>query len=126
MKRFAVGTGLVAWLAACGSASSGGDAPGSNDAGVAAEGAAQQNEAGGSPAGAGCTVVSRGTSGMALKATLLLPAGPMDGEVLVDGTGKITCAAASCASAPGHASATQITCSNAVVSPGLVNAHDHT
>ncbi len=127
MKRFAIGSGLVAWLAACGSASSGGAAPGTTDAGVAADGAAQSpSEAGAPPAGAGCTVVSKGTSGIALKATLLLPAGPMDGEVLVDGTGKITCAAASCASAPGHASATQITCSNAVVSPGLVNAHDHT
>jgi hypothetical protein len=120
MKRFVIGSGLVAWLAACGSASSGGAGTGGNDAG------APQGDAATGPLAAGCTVVSHGTSGLAIKATLLLPAGPLDGEVLVDGTGEITCAAASCASASGHASATQITCTNAVVSPGFINAHDHT
>jgi hypothetical protein len=127
MKRLVtvvMGSGLVAVLAACGSASSGGAggggaaAPG-NDAG-ATDGAVA------APLAAGCTVVSRGTSGLAIKATLLLPAGPLDGEVFVDGTGTIACAAASCSSTTGYASATRVACTNAVVSPGLINAHDHT
>lgn len=73
-----------------------------------------------------CGLVSQGTSGLALKATLLVPNGPMDGEILIDSTGKITCVAASCASSPGYGAATQLVCANAVVSPGFVNAHDHT
>jgi hypothetical protein len=75
---------------------------------------------------AACSLVAQGTSGLALHATLLVPGGPTDGEILVDGTGKIACVASSCASVTGYASATQIACTNAVVSPGFVNAHDHT
>jgi len=114
---------LAALAAACGgggTAGSGGSGAGGSDAGT------------GSPVGtsladaAGCSLVTQGTSGLALKATLLVPAGPLDGEVLIDATGKIACVDASCAGAPGYASATQIACTSAVVSPGFVNAHDHT
>jgi hypothetical protein len=129
MKRLVLGPFLAACVAAC-SASNGG-AAGGNDAGAAADGAGVDGgvtpgDAAATPAGSGCKVVSQGTAGLALKATLLLPAGPLDGEVLVDAAGTIACAAASCASASGYASATQIACTNAVVSPGLINAHDHT
>jgi hypothetical protein len=73
-----------------------------------------------------CALVTQGTSGLALKATVLVPLGPLDGEVLIDATGTITCVDASCSGARGYASATQIACTSAVVSPGFVNAHDHT
>jgi hypothetical protein len=71
-------------------------------------------------------VAQKGTSGVVLQGTLLLPAMPLTGEVFVDGTGKIACAAASCSGTAGYAAATVIDCTGSVISPGLVNAHDHT
>ncbi|MFT3706057.1 MAG: lamin tail domain-containing protein [Archangium sp.] len=47
------------------------------------------------------------------------------GQVLIDGTGVITCAACDCSSMTGGATASQITCPRAIVSPGLINSHDH-
>lgn len=130
-----LGLGLFALIAACGSSSNGAsqgnvDAGGTpSDAGATdgahSDGSDAADGAAGNP-DPGCSVVATGTSGIALKATLLVPGGPMDGEVLVDGTGKIACVAASCASTAGYAAATQIACTNAVVSPGFVNSHDHT
>ncbi len=127
MKRIALALGMVGTLAGCGSTSQDGagvpPAAGGDDGGT---------EASTAPPGtsladaAECGLVAQGTSGLALKATLLVPTGPMEGELLIDSTGKITCVAASCATSPGYSAATQITCTSAVVSPGFVNAHDHT
>lgn len=61
-----------------------------------------------------------------LAGRLLLPGGPVTGELLVDETGVIACAAESCASAPGYEKATHLAIENAVISPGLINGHDHT
>jgi len=111
-----LGCGLVALLAACGSSK--GSGPG------------QQAQA---PVGtsledaAGCYLVLQGTSpGLAIKSTLLVPGGPLDGEMLIDGTGKITCVAASCSGSAGYEGVTQLACTSAVVAPGFINAHDHT
>ncbi len=46
------------------------------------------------------------------------------GEVLVDASGQITCVGCDCGD-QGGASATRIACPNGVVSPGLINSHDH-
>ncbi len=131
---------MVAFVAACGS-SSNGASPGGGDVGGAdaggtltdasdtdgarTDGSSASDGAVGNP-DPGCTVTATGSAGIAIKATLLVPGGPMDGEVFVDGTGKIACVAASCSTASGYSAATHIACSNAVVSPGFVNAHDHT
>ncbi|MDF2691968.1 MAG: repeat domain protein [Labilithrix sp.] len=72
-----------------------------------------------------CTVTKAGDAAKAVKATLLLPEEAVDGELFIDKTGMIVCAAKSCSSAAGYASATKIECENAVVSPGLINPHDH-
>ncbi len=81
----------------------------------------------GAPAGGPlCTVASKGTSGTLLSGTLLLPAGPTVGELLVSAAGTIVCAAASCATATGYAAATRVACPGGVISPALVNTHDHT
>src|SRR5262249_8236024 len=45
------------------------------------------------------------------------------GQVLVDAQGKIACVGCNCAA--GADAAVRITCPNGVVSPGLINAHDH-
>ncbi|HSO32421.1 MAG TPA: thrombospondin type 3 repeat-containing protein [Labilithrix sp.] len=82
-----------------------------------------------------CTVTKAGTAGMLLVGRVLLPDAPIDGEVLVDGTGTIQCAAKSCTATPpyandaaykaAYAAATQVTCKDSVISPGLINPHDH-
>jgi hypothetical protein len=73
-----------------------------------------------------CTVASTGTSGLVLSGRLLLPAGPTTGELFIASSGTIACAAASCASSAGYSSATHIACPGGVISPGLINPHDHT
>jgi cytosine/adenosine deaminase-related metal-dependent hydrolase len=73
-----------------------------------------------------CTVATKGTSGVVLQGTVLALAAPLKGEVFIDGTGKIACVAASCAATTGYGAATVLSCPQAVISPGLVNAHDHT
>lgn len=45
------------------------------------------------------------------------------GQVLVDGSGTITCVGCDCADMA--SSPTEITCPDGVVSPGLINAHEH-
>ena len=47
------------------------------------------------------------------------------GQVLVDAMGVIQCVGCDCASAAGAMGATTIVCPDGVVSPGLINAHDH-
>src|SRR6185295_17864681 len=76
-----------------------------------------------------CAVVKRGKGAggpLAIHGQLLLPGGPIDGELLVGEGGTIVCAAASCVGQPGRAEATLIDCPHGVVSPALINSHDHT
>lgn len=82
-----------------------------------------------------CKVTKKGTAGFLFKGRLLLPESIEDGELLIDSYGAIRCAAKSCATTPPSAkeatykatlaAATEISCTNAVISPGLVNPHDH-
>lgn len=78
------------------------------------------------PATGVCAVTQPGSAGVRLVGTVL---GPntlyRGGEVTVDASGTITCVACDCAAAPGAASATTVTCANGVISPGLINTHDH-
>jgi hypothetical protein len=80
----------------------------------------------GGPVKARCVVSKHGTAGMIFHGQVLAPAQVIDdGEVLVDARGIIRCVAASCASAPEAAAASVVTCAEGVISPGLINAHDH-
>jgi cytosine/adenosine deaminase-related metal-dependent hydrolase len=89
---------------------------------------------GGGVAGGGGTAGTGGTGGGAtitpgapdkflLQGAVVAPSGPMDGEVLVEGT-TITCVAASCSAQPGAAGATVIT-THGVILPGLIDPHNH-
>lgn len=70
------------------------------------------------------TVERVGASGLLLRGTVLTPTGPLTpGEVLVVGN-TIQCVAASCASHPMAADAT-IVATNATISPGLIDGHNH-
>jgi hypothetical protein len=61
-----------------------------------------------------------------LRGRLLLPDGAVDGELLIGADGKIACAEASCAGRASYASAQVLELGEVVISPGLINAHDHT
>jgi cytosine/adenosine deaminase-related metal-dependent hydrolase len=72
-----------------------------------------------------CTVTP-GSAGTLLRGTLLLPGGPSLGELLISSQGTIACAALSCASTAGYKGAAVVDCPGGVISPGLINSHDHT
>jgi large repetitive protein len=73
------------------------------------------------PAGATCTVTAGGATKL-LTGTVLTPTGPLaNGQVAINAAGMITCVGAACA-AGGE---TRIDCPMGVISPGLINTHDH-
>jgi cytosine/adenosine deaminase-related metal-dependent hydrolase len=76
------------------------------------------------PLPSGTCAVTAGSTTLLITGTVLTPGQILrGGQVAVDATGKITCVACDCtASAAG---ATQISCPTGVVSPGLINTHDH-
>jgi hypothetical protein len=86
-------------------------------------------ECGGTPIAppqSGLCTVTAGTKGTLLRGTVLLQDEVLHtGEVLVGDDGIITCAGCDCSKAPGYADATVVACANGVISPGLINAHDH-
>ncbi len=77
------------------------------------------------PASGTCTVTA-GSAAMLITADVLTPGEVLrGGQVLVDGSGSIVCADCDCSGAAAAAGATEIVCPEAVVSPGLINAHEH-
>ncbi|MFO0751649.1 MAG: amidohydrolase family protein, partial [Myxococcota bacterium] len=77
------------------------------------------------PEGQVCGVVPGSDAALLIRADLVLPEGIQEqGQVLVE-NGMITCVGCDCASKPAAATATVFNCPEGVVSPGLINAHDH-
>ncbi|WP_326491791.1 lamin tail domain-containing protein [Myxococcus stipitatus] len=76
--------------------------------------------------GATCEVTKPG-NGARLFTGIVLKDGEtlVGGQVLVNAQGVITCSACDCATAEGAADATQISCPTGVISPGLINPHEH-
>lgn len=67
-----------------------------------------------------------GQKGLRLVGTVLAPQEVLHGgEVLLDEQGVITCVGCDCSGAPGAAAAHTVTCADGVISPGLINSHDH-
>jgi cytosine/adenosine deaminase-related metal-dependent hydrolase len=78
------------------------------------------------PAASGLCDVKQGTKGTLLRGSVLLEDQVLHkGEVLVAEDGTITCASCDCSGASGYADATVVACADGVISPGLINAHDH-
>lgn len=77
------------------------------------------------PAGARCAIVpGGGGKKLLLRGSVLLPDKVLHrGSVVIDELGKIACAACDCSQAA--ADATRIDCGSGVISPGLINTHDH-
>ena len=67
-----------------------------------------------------------GDAGLLVSGTVLVPGTVLrGGQVAIDAAGLITCVGCDCSGAAGAATATRITCPTGVISPGLVNLHDH-
>lgn len=77
-------------------------------------------------AGDTCEVTPGNGGGVRLRGTVLDATGILRaGEVVFDDTGHITCVDCDCSQAPGAADATVVSCGQAVISPALINPHDH-
>lgn len=73
-----------------------------------------------------CQVEREGSAGYLLTGTVLAPTEVIeDGSVFVDGSGLIRCVGSDCDQTPGAAEAAHVVCDGAVISPGLINPHDH-
>ena len=73
-----------------------------------------------------CNTDGSTRSGLRLRGTVLTPNEVLrGGEVLISTAGVVLCAACDCSSLPEAASAARVTCPRGVISPGLINAHDH-
>jgi cytosine/adenosine deaminase-related metal-dependent hydrolase len=80
------------------------------------------------PADALCTVTAsqNGSTALLIRGTILAPDEVVpNGEVLIDEMGFFACVGADCSQDPLAQDATVITCPDGVVSPGLINTHDH-
>lgn len=74
----------------------------------------------------GTCSVTAGNGSMLIGGTILTPGAVYrTGYVLVSAAGMIECVGCDCLEQKGAAEATQVSCPNGVVSPGLINAHEH-
>ena len=78
---------------------------------------------GGDGGGAPLTVVPGVAGRTLLRGTILATSGAFEGEVLVEGE-RITCVGPSCAASPG-ANGASVVETNGVISPGLIDTHNH-
>ena len=77
------------------------------------------------PASGVCEVSAGAGSALLVRGQLLVRDRVLqNGHLLID-QGKIVCAGCDCSGAPGFAGATVVACASGVVSPGLINPHDH-
>ena len=78
------------------------------------------------PAEGTCEVTSGGSSGMVLRGNVLAPETTYrGGEVLIDASGAIQCVGCDCSGEDGYGDAGVVTCAEGVISPGLINSHEH-
>lgn len=84
------------------------------------------NEALSPPATGTCEVVRAGSGGLLIRGDIMAPSGLLaNGHLLVDGAGKVLCAACDCSSFPSFSSVTVLACAEGMVTPGLINTHEH-
>ena len=78
------------------------------------------------PSSGTCAVTKTGTGAVVIQGTVLAPEETLHrGEVLLDDTGILQCVGCDCASNPLYAAASIIECADGVISPGLINPHEH-
>lgn len=77
-------------------------------------------------AGSTCTTTKTGSGSVILRGSILGSDEVLHtGEVVVGTDGLVACTGCDCASAPGYDAATVIECATGVVTPGLINPHEH-
>lgn len=73
-----------------------------------------------------CDVLPGVGAATLLRGTVLTPTAVYEGgQVLIDATGEISCVGCDCSGTPGWADADVVSCAEGVISPGLINAHEH-
>lgn len=77
------------------------------------------------PEGTLCGVVDGNDQALLIRADLVLPNGIQERGQLLIVNGAIACVGCDCLAKPEAAGATVFNCPEALVSPGLINAHDH-
>jgi len=77
------------------------------------------------PAGGELCGATEGTSALLIDGIILADEVLMGGQVLIDESGQIACVDCDCSGVAGAGAATRISCPFGVVSPGLINTHDH-
>ncbi len=72
-----------------------------------------------------CSVQMAGSTRL-VRGAIVAPEGLLEnGHLLIDADGRVVCAGCDCSEAEGFAEATVIACPSGVVSPGLINPHEH-
>jgi hypothetical protein len=67
-----------------------------------------------------------GGSDLLIRGDIVVPEGLLEnGHLLIGIDGRVACAACDCSGSPGFSGATVVACADAIVSPGLINAHEH-
>jgi hypothetical protein len=78
------------------------------------------------PAEGTCEISKPGANGLLLRGTVLAPEQVFEhGAVLISEAGFITCVGCDCLDHPDAAAAAEVSCADGVISPGLINPHDH-
>ncbi len=78
-----------------------------------------------SPTSGTCDI-TKGSGSTVLRGTVIAPDQVyVGGEVVLDGKGVIACVGCDCSGTAGYSTATTLNCGDAVVSPALINTHDH-
>lgn len=78
------------------------------------------------PAQGNCEYTAGTNTAVLLRGDILSNQGLLEnGHVLVGADGKIACSSCDCSSHPSFAAATVIACADSVISPALINMHDH-
>ncbi len=78
------------------------------------------------PAQGNCEYTAGTNTAVLLRGDILSSQGLLEnGHVLVGADGKIACSACDCSSHPAFAAASVIACADSVISPALINMHDH-
>jgi cytosine/adenosine deaminase-related metal-dependent hydrolase len=78
------------------------------------------------PSSGTCAVTKSGAGSIIYRGTVLTPNEVLRrGEVVVDDEGIILCAACDCSASAGYAAASLVTCADGVISPGMINPHEH-
>ena len=77
------------------------------------------------PAEGTCEISKPGTQGLIIRGTVLGPDTVYENGAVVVQNGIISCVGCDCLDQPEFADATELSCADGVISPGLINPHDH-